>query len=130
MKTSRIVVKGRASGDYTGLPLNGAARRKADSWDASIQSLREHQVQPMTAIVMDLAQQLEPVPGQIVDEIAGLRREYVPHHLPGANPFLEEFAQQVGLPFEATRGGKETTYPEYQSKLRELLSKMPKRSAQ
>ena len=35
----------------------------------------------------------------------------VPHHLPGANPNLREFAEWYGLPFEATRGGAETLYP-------------------
>jgi hypothetical protein len=41
----------------------------------------------------------------------------VPHHLPGTNPFLKEFAAWYGLPYEATRGGAETLYPEYRSKL-------------
>src|SRR3970282_651192 len=38
--------QGPALGDYTGLPLNEASRLKADSWDASILSLREHQAKP------------------------------------------------------------------------------------
>jgi hypothetical protein len=41
----------------------------------------------------------------------------VPHHLPGTNPFLKEFAAWYGLPYDATRGGAETLYPEYRSKL-------------
>ena len=41
----------------------------------------------------------------------------VPHHLPGTNPYLEEFAQWYKLPFPATRGGAETLYPEYRSKI-------------
>ncbi len=43
----------------------------------------------------------------------------VPNFLPGQNPFLHEFANYYGLPFEATRGGKETLYPEYQEKLKD-----------
>jgi hypothetical protein len=39
--------------------------------------------------------------------------DVVPHHLPGTNPFLHEVADWYGLPFEATRGGAETMYPEY-----------------
>ena len=39
-------IPGPALGDYTGLPINDAARLKADSWDASILSLREHQAKP------------------------------------------------------------------------------------
>ena len=41
----------------------------------------------------------------------------VPHHLPGTNTFLHEFADWYGLPYEATRGGAETLYPEYRSKM-------------
>lgn len=41
----------------------------------------------------------------------------VPHHLPGENTNLTEFAEWYGLPFEATRGGAETLYPEYQVRL-------------
>lgn len=40
-------------------------------------------------------------------------RDVVPHHLPGTNPFLHEMADMYGLPYEATRGGAETMYPEY-----------------
>jgi cyclase len=39
-------IPGPMLGDYTGLPINDAARLKADSWDASILSLREHQAKP------------------------------------------------------------------------------------
>lgn len=41
----------------------------------------------------------------------------VPHHLSGTNPNLREFATWYGLPFEATRGGAETLYPEYRPKI-------------
>jgi len=41
----------------------------------------------------------------------------VPHHLPGANPFLTEVADWYGLPREATRGGAETMYPEFRKKM-------------
>jgi hypothetical protein len=41
----------------------------------------------------------------------------VPHHLPGSNPNLREFSEWYGLPFDATRGGAETLYPEYRRKL-------------
>ena len=39
-------IPGPELGDYTGIPLNDAGRLKADSWDASILSLREHQAKP------------------------------------------------------------------------------------
>jgi hypothetical protein len=47
----------------------------------------------------------------------------VPHYLPGKNPYLTEFAQKAGLPFELTRGGAETIYPEYQAKIKAILQK-------
>ena len=46
----------------------------------------------------------------------------VPHHLPGTNPFLHELSDRLHIPFEATRGGKETTYPEYQLTLKALMA--------
>jgi hypothetical protein len=39
-------IPGPDLGDYTGLPVNDAARRFADSWDPSRVSLLEHQCQP------------------------------------------------------------------------------------
>jgi hypothetical protein len=72
--------------------------------------------------VLDPTQQLQPVPTVIVDEIAGRPDGYVPHHLPGANSQLREFAERERLPFEATRGGKDSTYPEYQLRLKELMA--------
>jgi len=50
----------------------------------------------------------------------------IPHYLPGANPFLTEWAAKNHLPLEGARGGAETTYPEFMYKMRTLLSaKMP-----
>jgi hypothetical protein len=42
-------VPGAELGDYTGLPINEAARQKALSWDASILSLPEHMAKPHPA---------------------------------------------------------------------------------
>ena len=39
----------------------------------------------------------------------------VPNHLPGTNTFLHEVANWYGLPYEATRGGAKTLYPEYRN---------------
>ena len=242
-------IPGPALGDYTGLPINDAARLKADSWDASILSLREHQAKPhpstyslrgpanirirkhinpvteetiayelfgtfgqatrmiwldgrphppayaphtwagfstgrwegdiltvtsthfkvgwiqrngvahsdratmtehyirhgsvLTVITMveDPIYLTEPFyrssnwewapeqnigpypcgPQQIVVEV-DRPQGTVPHHLPGTNEFLKEFAAKFHLPFEATRGGAETTYPEYQLKLRAMAA--------
>jgi hypothetical protein len=45
-------VPGAELGDYTGLPINEAARQKADSWDASILSQPEQQAKPHPAQVL------------------------------------------------------------------------------
>ena len=74
--------------------------------------------------VLEPSQQLEPVPTRIVDEIAGQPKGYVPHHLPGTNEYLKEFAAETGLPFDATRGGAQTMYPEYQLRLKELTAQI------
>jgi hypothetical protein len=41
----------------------------------------------------------------------------VPNHLPGTNPFLHEVADWYGIPYEATRGGARTIYPEYRREM-------------
>jgi hypothetical protein len=45
----------------------------------------------------------------------------IPHHLPGQNPFLTEYATAHGIPAEAARGGAETMYPEYRKKLAAMM---------
>jgi hypothetical protein len=60
---------------------------------------------------------------QTVEEVAGMPRDYVPHYLPGANADqLREVSVKYDLPYEATRGGAQTIYPEYQAKLNELAA--------
>jgi hypothetical protein len=49
-------------------------------------------------------------------------RGFVPHNLPGTNPYLTEFAERHGLPFDAARGGAETMYPAYWFRLRDELA--------
>jgi glyoxylase-like metal-dependent hydrolase (beta-lactamase superfamily II) len=41
----------------------------------------------------------------------------VPHFLPGKNPFIKDFANKFGIPFDPIFAGAEATYPEYMSKL-------------
>jgi hypothetical protein len=57
---------------------------------------------------------------QADDEVPGRDPAYVPHYLPGQNPYLTEFAAQHGLPVEPTRGGARTMYPEYIQKVKEM----------
>ena len=79
--------------------------------------------------VSSISWQIDPLlqlprvpPSTIVNEIPGQPEVFVPHHLPGANSQLREFAEAFHLPFEATRGGKETMYPEYQRTLKALIA--------
>ena len=58
-------------------------------------------------------------PCEYVEEV-DRPRDDVPHFLPGRNPMLTEFAERHGIPFEATRGGAETMYPEYRARLTQM----------
>jgi len=57
-------------------------------------------------------------PCEYVEEISGRAKGDVPHHLPGENPFLQEFVKRTGAPASAVRGGADTIYPEYEAKLK------------
>jgi hypothetical protein len=46
---------------------------------------------------------------------------WVPHHLPGTNNLIHEFSEEYGVPFDASRGGAETMYPEYREKLKKMM---------
>jgi glyoxylase-like metal-dependent hydrolase (beta-lactamase superfamily II) len=58
-------------------------------------------------------------PCEYVEEISGRAKGEVPHHLPGANPFLKEFADKTKAPMGGVRGGPLTVYPEYAARLKE-----------
>jgi len=63
-----------------------------------------------------LNQQIPAYPCTVVEEVdrpSGV----VPHYLPGANPFLEDFAKRFELPLEAVQGGAATMYPELARKI-------------
>ena len=45
---------------------------------------------------------------------------FVPHHLPGTNHMLMEYAEKFALPVEVTKGGAETMYPEYMEKIKNM----------
>jgi len=53
-----------------------------------------------------------PYPCSVVEEVRRDRGE-VPSWLPGKNPDLEDYAKKYDLPYEATRGGPQTMYPEF-----------------
>lgn len=62
---------------------------------------------------------MEPYPCRPADEIPRARGE-VPHHQPGDDAHVAEFAEKHGLPVDATRGGAETALPEFMSTLPSL----------
>jgi hypothetical protein len=60
-------------GDYTGLPINDAARLRADSWDAALYGLPEWQCRPHSAMYMwrsvhpvRIWKELEPITGEVI----------------------------------------------------------------
>jgi hypothetical protein len=62
-----------------------------------------------------------------VDELGDKPLGWVPFYPLGVTH--SEFAQKVGLPFGATRGGKESLYPEYQLKIQEMIKEDAARKA-
>jgi hypothetical protein len=73
---------------------------------------------------LNVRQQVPPYPCEMVTEIER-PRGLIPHYLPGTNPNLEEFGTKHGIPFEATRCGPETMYPEYRKKLKQMMGPNP-----
>jgi glyoxylase-like metal-dependent hydrolase (beta-lactamase superfamily II) len=66
-------IPGPELGDYTGIPLNDAGRLKADSWDASILTLREHQAKPHPSTYslrgpanIRITRQLDPITQEVI----------------------------------------------------------------
>jgi len=74
--------------------------------------------------MQDPDQNIAPYPCEAVTEI-DRPLGAVPHHLPGTNTFLQEFSQRWGVPFDATRGGAETMYPEYAKKAQAMPKPAP-----
>jgi hypothetical protein len=70
----------------------------------------------------------QPWPCEPVDEV-DRPESVVPSYMPGKKPFLKEFAARYGVPYQATKGGPETMYPEYMQKVKKmpLLPRIPRR---
>jgi len=56
---------------------------------------------------------------EIIDEVADFPKGYVPSYALGTKH--ADWAEYVGLPWEASRGGKETIFPDYLTTLRKLV---------
>ena len=59
---------------------------------------------------LDLHQRVPPYPCAVVQEVEREKGQ-IPHFLPGANPYMTEFATKHNIPVESTRGGANTMYP-------------------
>jgi hypothetical protein len=68
-----------------------------------------------------LTQQIPAYPCTVVTEVER-PKGIVPHELPGANEELHAYAHYYKVPYEASRGGAETMYPEYQKKLKQMMA--------
>lgn len=75
--------------------------------------------------VYDPAVDPSAYPCSVVIEVAGDQTR-IPHYLPGANPFLNDFVALFKIPEEARRGGAVTMYPEYLERLRSLPGAVPR----
>jgi cyclase len=53
---------------------------------------------------------------QADEEVPGRDPAYVPHYLPGANPYVDEYATRRTLPPAAPRGGAASMLPEWMTK--------------
>ena len=63
---------------------------------------------------------------EVAEEVPDLVQGTVPHYPLGSRHL--EYANDNKLPFEVTLGGKETLYPEYQEKLKQMISAQSKGS--
>jgi hypothetical protein len=62
-----------------------------------------------------------------VEELGDAARGYVPHYPMDAHQ--TEFGIANHIPFEATQGGKETMYPEYQIRLQQMMAEEAKKTS-
>jgi len=64
---------------------------------------------------------------EVVEE-TDVPRGWVPHYPLGLKQ--DSFAKRHGIPLEAAQGGKETIYPEYEQKLKQMLANTPRPATQ
>jgi hypothetical protein len=69
--------------------------------------------------VLDPNQSVAPaVPWESIEELTDKQTGWVPHYPLGTKH--TEFSEKYDIPFEATEGGSETIYPEYQLKMQKM----------
>jgi glyoxylase-like metal-dependent hydrolase (beta-lactamase superfamily II) len=52
-------------------------------------------------------------PAQVVNELPGREKHYVPHYLPAQRQHIDDFLKSTGIPAAGAAGGRDTTYPEF-----------------
>jgi cyclase len=67
---------------------------------------------------LSLTQQLGGYSCIPAEEITNRKEGYVPHYLPGKNPFLTNGTTRYAVPAIGAAGGPETMYPEFMAKLK------------
>ena len=60
--------------------------------------------------------QARPSPFEIVDEVGAQPKGWVPSYPLGT--LHDDFARRIGVPYEATQGGRASMYPEYAARIR------------
>jgi glyoxylase-like metal-dependent hydrolase (beta-lactamase superfamily II) len=58
-------------------------------------------------------------PAQVVNELPGREKHYVPHYLPEQRQHVEDFLKSTGIPAAGAAGGRDTTYPEFAGALQQ-----------
>ena len=91
-------------GDFTGLPLNDAARQKADSWDPLVLSQLERQAQPHPAIYSSRG----PGPTLYITEMRSGSGELVAYHIAGYYGGAERTIWMDGRPRPSERYAEHT----------------------
>ena len=71
--------------------------------------------------VWSAAGQIAPYPCESVTEIVRPKGK-IPHHLPGTNVHVKEYAVAHGIPYEAAMGGAESMYPEFKARIKAMPS--------
>ena len=78
--------------------------------------LEEPFVRTQNFVLNPAQTQARPGPFEIVDEVAGQGKGWVPSYPLGT--LQDAFAKSMGLPYEASQGGRATLYPEYVARIR------------
>jgi glyoxylase-like metal-dependent hydrolase (beta-lactamase superfamily II) len=82
--------------------------------------------EPFSKTALLLRQPADP-PGWLYacddsEQILGRKKDYVPSHFFGQNPYLDEYATKNKVPLLGALGGAETMYPEFLTKVRDAAA--------